>query len=64
MKKRHEQKLIVLSLALMLLFSLPIVLLFNSSGMWFGIPTFYLVIFGIWAVVIVISYVVLTRHYE
>ena len=64
MKKRHEQKLIVLSIALFLLFNIPFVLIFNFEGALFGIPTFYFSIFSIWLLSIIISGVVLKRHYE
>ena len=36
MKKRHEQKLIVLSFALFLLFNVPFILIFNINGNVFG----------------------------
>jgi hypothetical protein len=64
MKKRHEQKLIVLSIALFLIFNIPFVLIFNLKGAFFGVPTFYFSIFSIWFVSIVISYIVLKRHFE
>jgi len=64
MKKRHEQKLIVLSIALFLLFNVPFVLIFNYEGAVFGIPTFYFSIFSIWLLSIIISAIVLKRHYE
>lgn len=64
MKKRHEQKLIVLSIALFLIFNIPFVLIFNMEGSVLGIPTFYFAIFAIWGISIVISYIVLKRHYE
>lgn len=64
MKKRHEQKLVVLSIALCLIFNVPFILVFNFEGAIFGIPTFYFSIFSIWLVSIVISYIVLKRHYE
>jgi len=64
MKKRHEQKLIVLSITLFLLFNIPFVLIFNFKGALFGIPIFYFSIFSIWLVSIVISAIVLKRHYE
>ena len=64
MKKRHEQKLIVLSIALFIAFNIPLVLIFNFEGALFGIPIFYLSIFSIWLVSIVISAIVLKRHYE
>jgi hypothetical protein len=64
MKKRHEQKLIILSLALMLVFNIPFLLIFSIDGVVFGMPTFYVSIFSIWLTSIVISYIVLKRHYE
>lgn len=64
MKKRHEQKLIVLSIGLLIIFNIPFVLVFNFKGVIFGIPTFYFSIFSIWFVSIIISYIVLNRHYE
>ena len=64
MKKRHEQKLIVLSFALFLLFNVPFILIFNLNGQVFGVPTFYFSIFSIWFLSIIISYIILKRHYE
>ncbi|MCB0399391.1 MAG: hypothetical protein KDD26_07160 [Winogradskyella sp.] len=64
MKKRHEQKLIILSITALVVLNLPFLLIFNSDGHVFGIPTFYFSIFSIWLVVILVSYFVLKRHYE
>ena len=64
MKKRHEQKLVVLSIILVLLLNIPFVLIFNLEGAIFGIPTFYFSVFSIWLLSIIISYIVLKRHYE
>jgi O-antigen/teichoic acid export membrane protein len=64
MKKRHEQKLIVLSIALFLIFNVPFILIFNLEGAVFGVPTFYFSVFSLWMLSIVISYIVLKRHYE
>jgi O-antigen/teichoic acid export membrane protein len=64
MKKRHEQKLIVLSIALFLIFNIPFVLIFNMEGAIFGVPVFYFSVFSIWLLSVVISYIVLKRHYE
>ncbi|MBV7268014.1 hypothetical protein [Winogradskyella luteola] len=64
MKKRHEQKLIILSIVAFIVMNIPFLLVFNTEGAVFGIPTLYFSIFGIWLVVIIISYVVLKRHYE
>jgi O-antigen/teichoic acid export membrane protein len=64
MKKRHEQKFAVLSLALFLVFNIPFILIFNFEGAIFGIPTLYFSIFSFWLLSILISYIVLKRHYE
>ncbi|MGR7814008.1 hypothetical protein [Lacinutrix undariae] len=64
MKKRHEQKLVVLALALFLIFNIPFILVFNVEGVVLGIPVLYFSIFSIWLLSIVISYIVLKRHYE
>tara|TARA_R110000868_G_scaffold215785_3_gene465914 strand:+ start:9920 stop:10114 length:195 start_codon:yes stop_codon:yes gene_type:complete len=64
MKKRHEQKLVVLSISLFLLFNLPFVLVFNIDDDVFGIPTFYFSIFSIWLLSVIISHIVLKKHYE
>lgn len=64
MKKRHEQKLIVFSIALFLMFNIPFVLIFNINGHVFGVPYFYVFIFSAWLLSVVISFIVLKRHYE
>ena len=64
MKKRHEQKLVVLAMALLLIFNIPFILIFNFEGAVFGIPVLYFSIFSIWLLSIIISYIVLKRHYE
>lgn len=64
MKKRHEQKLVVLSIALCLMFNVPFILVFNLEGAFLGIPILYFSIFSIWLLSVVVSYIVLKRHYE
>ncbi len=64
MKKRHQQKLIILSLALLLLFNIPLILVFNHSGHISGFPTMYFFIFLIWAIAIFISSIILKKYYE
>jgi hypothetical protein len=63
-KKRHEQKLIVLAIALFITFNIPFVLTFNVEGAFLGIPAFYFSIFSIWLLSVIISYIILKRHYE
>jgi Na+-driven multidrug efflux pump len=64
MKKRHEQKLIVLAIALCIAFNVPFVLTFDVNGAIWGIPIFYFSIFSIWLLSVIISYIILKRHYE
>jgi len=64
MKKRHEQKLVILSIGLIIVFNFPLIMLVDSSDAVYGIPVLYLYIFGFWLVAVIISYMVLKRHYE
>lgn len=64
MKKRHEQKLIILSIALLLVLNVPFLLIFNINEAVFGIPTFYFSVFSIWLISIVVSFIILKKHYE
>ncbi|MFY7670769.1 hypothetical protein ACOSP6_06740 [Tenacibaculum sp. MEBiC06402] len=64
MKKRHEQKLVVLSIALILLINVPMILIFNHNGEVFGFPTLYFSIFVLWILSVLISYYILVRFYE
>ncbi|MFP3596805.1 hypothetical protein [Chryseobacterium sp. SIMBA_029] len=64
MKKRHEQKLIILSIGLMIAFSIPISLLFNSEKDVFSYPTILMYIFGIWMISIIVSFVIVKRYDE
>ena len=64
MKKRHEQKLVVLSFTLMFAFSLPFVLVFNKAEAIFGVPVFYFSVFLIWLLSVILSYVILKKYYE
>ena len=64
MKKRHQQKLVVLSLLLLLALNLPIVLLFDSSESFFGFPIIYIYIFSVWLFSVLMSWIVVQRYYE
>jgi len=64
MKKHHAQKLVILSIIILLLFNIPFVLIFNIDGNVLGFPTLYFSIFSIWLVSIIVSYIVLNRYYE
>ena len=64
MKKRHQQKLVVLSLLLVLVLNLPIVLLFDSADNVLGFPVIYIYIFSIWLFSVLMSWIVVQRYYE
>ena len=64
MKKRHEQKLIILSIGLLIAFSIPISLLFNSEREVFGYPMILIYIFVIWLISIIISFVIVKKYDE
>ncbi|WP_426477985.1 hypothetical protein ACP3T3_00405 [Chryseobacterium sp. CBSDS_008] len=64
MKKRHEQKLIILSVGLMIAFSIPISLLFNSEREVSGYPMILIYLFVVWMISIVISFVIVKRYDE
>lgn len=64
MKKRHQQKLIVLSILLLCLFNVPILLIFNNSTTFIGFPVLYFYIFFVWIASIVVSYFILKKYYE
>lgn len=64
MKERHEQKLIILSIGLLIAFSIPISLLFNSEKEVFGYPKILIYIFVIWMISIIISFVIVKKYDE
>lgn len=64
MKKRHQQKLVVLSLLLLLVLNLPIVLLFDSADNVMGFPVIYIYIFSVWLFSVLMSSIVVQRYYE
>ncbi|KMQ64233.1 hypothetical protein ACM39_17055 [Chryseobacterium sp. FH2] len=64
MKKRHEQKLILLSIGLLVAFSIPVSLLFSSDKEIFGYPMMLIYIFAVWMVSIIISFVIVKKYDE
>ncbi|PQJ76146.1 hypothetical protein BTO13_05300 [Polaribacter gangjinensis] len=64
MKKRHEQKLILQAIVLLLILNMPFVFLFNSSSLILGIPIFYFSIGVICFFSVIISFVILKKFYE
>ncbi|WP_160138783.1 hypothetical protein [Chryseobacterium sp. c4a] len=64
MKKRHEQKLVILSIGLMIAFSIPISLLFNSEREVLGYPMILIYLFVVWMISILISFVIVKKYNE
>ncbi|WP_395048995.1 hypothetical protein [Flavobacterium sp.] len=64
MKKRHEQKLIILSMLMLLALNLPLLLLFDSSKPLFGLPIIYIYIFSAWLFSIATTFLIIKRYYE
>jgi len=63
-KKRHQQKFIVLSVMLFFLWNVPFVSIFDGDAHLFGFPIFYIFVFLSWLLSIVISFIVLKKFYE
>jgi len=64
MKKRHEQKLIILSMLMILALNIPLILLFDSSKPLFGFPIIYIYIFSAWLFSIGTTYLIIKKYYE
>lgn len=64
MKKRHQQKLVIVSMILLIGFNLPIALLFDSAQNLFGFPIVYIYFFSIWLFSILASFLIVKRYNE
>jgi hypothetical protein len=64
MKKRHEQKLVFISLVLLVLFNIPILLLFDGSECFAGLPKIYIFLFSVWALAIVAVTYILHKYHD
>jgi purine-cytosine permease-like protein len=64
MKKRHQQKLVIVSMVLLIGLNLPIVLLFDSSQNIVGFPIIYIYLFSIWLFSILVSLLIVKRYNE
>ncbi len=64
MKKRHEQKLIILSILMLLVLNIPLLLLFDSAAAIGGFPIIYLHIFSAWLFSVGITFLIIKRYYE
>ncbi|WP_332034070.1 hypothetical protein [Kaistella sp.] len=64
MKKRHKQKLVILSIILFVMFNAPVLLLFNSTQQIWGLPMIYLYIFMVWLASSVASFLIFRKFDE
>ena len=64
MKQRHQQKLVIISLVLLIALNLPIVLLFDSADSLLGFPVIYIYIFSVWLFSILLSFIIIKRYHE
>jgi uncharacterized membrane protein YhaH (DUF805 family) len=64
MKKRHQQKLLIITLVLGLGFNLPLVLLFDSAASIGGFPVIYVYIFSLWLFASIITLIIVKRYHE
>lgn len=64
MKKRHQQKLVIVSLVLFIGLNLPILLLFDSSKSVFGFPAIYIYFFSIWLASVMVSLYIVKKYNE
>lgn len=64
MKKRHKQKLVILSIILFVMLNAPVLLLFNNVRPVAGLPLIYIYIFSIWLTSGVVSFLIFRRFDE
>lgn len=64
MKQRHQQKLVIISLVLLIGLNLPILLLFDSADSLLGFPVIYIYIFSVWLFSTLLSLLIIKRYHE
>ncbi len=62
MKKRHQQKLVILSIGLVIFLNLPVIFIFNNDTDILGIPLLYAYIFFVWLLSVIITFTVLKKY--
>ncbi|GAL74712.1 hypothetical protein IL45_02645 [Nonlabens ulvanivorans] len=62
MKKRHQQKLVILSIGLVIFLNLPVIFIFNNDIDILGIPLLYAYIFFVWLLSVIITFTVLKKY--
>lgn len=64
MKKRHKQKLVILSIILLMMFNVPVLFLFNGSQKVLGLPMIYTYIFLVWFASGIASFLIFKKFDE
>ncbi|OYU79049.1 MAG: hypothetical protein CFE23_15855 [Flavobacterium sp. BFFFF1] len=64
MKKRHLQKLVLVSVFLLMAFNAPLLLLFNVSDEFLGFPVVLFYVFSIWFASALISFTIIRKYNE
>jgi membrane protein YdbS with pleckstrin-like domain len=64
MKQRHQQKLVIISLVLLIALNLPILLLFDSADSLLGFPVIYIYLFSVWLFSALLSLLIIKRYHE
>jgi len=64
MKQRHQQKLVIISIVLLMILNLPILLLFDSASSIIGFPVIYIYIFSVWLFATLLSFIIIKRYHE
>lgn len=64
MKKRHKQKLVILSITIFVMLNAPVLLLFNHTQAILGLPIIYLYLFMIWLASSIASFLIFWKFDE
>lgn len=64
MKQRHQQKLVIIAMILLIGLNIPIVLLFDSAASLMGFPIIYIYIFSVWLLSALLSFIIIKRYHE
>jgi len=64
MKKRHQQKLILISIVLFFIWNVPFVGIFDGDAQVLGFPILYVFLFISWLLSIILTYIILKKFYE
>ncbi|MCP2038289.1 hypothetical protein L1282_001406 [Chryseobacterium sp. HSC-36S06] len=64
MKKRHKQKLVILSITLFVMFNAPVLFLFNKTEPIWGLPMIYTYLFMVWFASSIASFLIFRKYNE